>query len=131
LVLNLSYSRCGPCGPFGNVALVPGTDLTPEDDPPAFGVDRDHLGAPLQRFLNFLPYLGRMDRGRDANVVGDVSDPGELMHGVLGIGSLKLPIDLARQGHDPVFHLDLDAIGRKPDLPLQDVDCTRRGSPTL
>jgi len=48
------------------------------------------------------------------------------MHGVFGIGSLKLPIDLTRQGYATLLHLDLDAIGGKPDLPFQDVDRARR-----
>ena len=55
-----------------------------------------------------------------------MSDAGELMHGVFGIGSLKLPIDLTRQGYATLLHLDLDAIGGKPDLPFQDVDRARR-----
>jgi len=36
-----------------------------------------------------------------------------------------LPIDLAGQRHHALFDLDRDALGRDPDLPLQDVDRAR------
>ena len=36
-----------------------------------------------------------------------------------------MPIDLAGQRHHALFDLDRDALGRDPDLPLQDVDRAR------
>src|SRR6516225_5646688 len=129
VVLNLSDTGRRPCGPFGDIPLVPGPDLAAKDDPAAFGLDGDprclELSTPLQRLLDLLLDLEGMDRCRDPDLVDDVDHAGELVHYMVSIGLLKLPIDLARQGHYPLFDLDRDAIGRKPDLPLQDIDRAR------
>src|SRR5436305_1738063 len=83
----------GPRGPFGEILLVPGTDLAAKDHPATLGLDRDprrfDVSAPLQRLLDLLFNLGGGDRRRDPNLVGNMNDTGELMHGVFGISFLK------------------------------------------
>jgi hypothetical protein len=50
----------------------------------------------LQRLLDFLFDLDSADRRGDPDLVDDVDDAAQLVHHVVGVGLLKLPIDLAR-----------------------------------
>jgi hypothetical protein len=65
-VVNLGDTRCGPGGPLGDVALVPGVDPALEDNPAALGLDGDprcfELGAALQRPFDLLLDLDGVDR---------------------------------------------------------------------
>jgi hypothetical protein len=82
LVLNLGDTRRRPRGPFRNVALVPGSDLAGEDHSSTFGLEGDprgvELGTSVQRFLDLLLDLRRIEERRDPDLVDDVDDTAEL-----------------------------------------------------
>jgi hypothetical protein len=96
----------------------------------AVGLDHDpehfQFGAALQCLLDLLLDLKAARRLADPNLVHDIDDAGELVHGLLGIGFPITPLDLAAEGHDAPLDPDRDPVGGKPGLPVQNVDRARR-----
>jgi len=82
VILDLGDPRRRPRGPFGNIPLVPGSNLAAENHPAAFCVDGDpgrlDLRAAPQGLLDLFFDIGGTKRRGDADLVDDVNDATEL-----------------------------------------------------
>ena len=76
----------------------------------------------MQRLLDLLPDLGKLNRRIHSDPIGNAGNAGEVVDGNLGFGLLEAPIDIASQGDNALLDLDGYPVSGKTDAPFEDVD---------
>src|SRR5208283_5547551 len=119
-----------PGSAFGLLAFRPGRDFAIQDDLVFYDAHVDpirvHFRSPPQSLLDTGFDLRRQDIWLfESDQVDDAPDPGQVTHRFFSGCLLILVVNFAIQSNPPALYLNLNDLGRDPNVPFQRVD----GSP--